>query len=307
MTDTPKLIALSAGGDDKELASYGLGQEHVNELMVRLSRKLLQDGYRLAYGGISGIPNNELTNLLIDAALGWLGEQTAKQTDLIDPSSWPLVNYAIWPYCTFASQEYLAQLIGICSVVNVEPLGADKDELVRLLDVYETDLTARRYAADSLTCMREMSTTHTDFRIVWGGKIRGAMGWMAGIAEEVLFSLRYEKPMLILGGFGGCARILADFIKNPDGSWPEELTLADACCNRQYEDLIEDDDRRVDLTNRYDQLKDLATNLREELYQRKHKDILGVPANLFVAALSETRASRAIGLARETVQAVVSK
>jgi hypothetical protein len=307
MTDTPKVIALSAGGDDEELAHDGLGQEHIDELMVRLSRKLLQDGNRLAFGGTLGVPDNELTSLLIDAALGWLSEQRAEKTKLTDASSWPLVNYSIWPYHTRASQEDLAQLIGVCSFINVDPPDTDTAELAPLLNVDETNASARRYAADALTRMRKESTKETDFRIVWGGKIRGAMGWIAGIAEEVLFSLIHEKPVLILGGFGGCARVLADFIKDPDAPWPEELTLADARQDKKYDDLIDNYDRRVALTKRYDELKQRVTDLRKEVHEKKDKDedILGVPSETFLAALNETSPSRAIKRAQEAARAVV--
>ena len=70
---------LSAGGDDKELARHGLGMEHVNEVMVRMSRQLLQSGHRLAYGGTLGVEKEELTENLIDAALGWLDTASAQQ------------------------------------------------------------------------------------------------------------------------------------------------------------------------------------------------------------------------------------
>lgn len=47
------LIALSAGGNNDELATHGLGVEHVEELMVRLSMKLLKDGH----GDFDGRPS----------------------------------------------------------------------------------------------------------------------------------------------------------------------------------------------------------------------------------------------------------
>lgn len=80
MTARPR-VALSAGGDKKELAPLGLGMEHVEELLVRMARRLLAEGHLLAFGGTLNKPDEALTELLIDAALGWMHEQKAHDVD----------------------------------------------------------------------------------------------------------------------------------------------------------------------------------------------------------------------------------
>jgi hypothetical protein len=305
MSQMSKLIALSAGGDDRELAEHGLGMEHVNELMVRLSRQLLQDGHRLAFGGALGVPDAELTTLLINAALGWLGENAAKAVDVTQPSSWPLVNYTEWPHYTLILPERKAELVGVCDFVEVPPPDVPADELstlsaagqepARRLEIWRTNLVIRRYIAAALTRMRELSTIAADLRIVWGGRIRGAAGWMAGIAEEVLFSLRLERPVLILGGFGGCARVLADFLKEPNADWPSVLTLDDACRDPAYAALITDVAHRGQLAARYDDLQQSCTALRTNIHAGR--DIHGVPVQTFLSALTEESARRAIRMA----------
>jgi hypothetical protein len=89
----------------------------------------------------------------------------------------------------------------------------------------------------------------TDLRIVWGGKIAGAKGWMPGILEEVAFSLLHGKPVLVLGGFGGCAGLLADFLATKDARWPERLSLA-ACADAERDALCSDS-KRQDLEKRF--------------------------------------------------------
>jgi hypothetical protein len=174
----PSRIVLSAGGAAEELAEHALGMEHVDELMVRLSRKLLQGGSQLAYGGILGDSKAQLTERLIDAALGWLRKESAKKCEITTPESWPLVNYAAWPYHTFVSLERRAELVGVCRFVDVPPLPATADELKRLQEIWQTDRQARRYTADSLTRMREKSTRETDLRIVWGARfVVPQAGW----------------------------------------------------------------------------------------------------------------------------------
>ncbi|PON17413.1 hypothetical protein C2W62_13345 [Candidatus Entotheonella serta] len=105
------MIALSAGGDPEELATHEVGLEQVNELMVHLSRQLLQTGYRLAYGGTLGVPHEKLTELLIDAAVG-LRDDTDREgvnstSTIPERSSWPLVNYGAWPYHTWLAISHL--------------------------------------------------------------------------------------------------------------------------------------------------------------------------------------------------------
>ncbi len=305
MSKTAKLIALSAGGDDRELAAHGLGMEHVNELMVRLARQLLRDNHRLAFGGALGVPDAELTEMLISAALGWLSEDMAESADVRHPSSWPLVNYTGWPHDTLITPQRQAALVGVCQFVSVPPRGVKADELDALsaaggtpevrLEMWHTDLMTRRYMADALTRMRKLLTRCTALRMVWGGRIRGAAGWMAGIAEEVLLSLQLGRPVLILGGFGGCAKLLADFLVTPDADWPCELTLEGACTDQAYEALIDYAARRDQLAACYNDLRQRLTALQTQI--EAGQDIYGVSADLFRQALTDDSARRAIRLA----------
>ena len=306
-------IVLSAGGDINELARHGLGMEHVDELMVRLSRRLLRADHLLAFGGTLGNPEQELTKLLIDAALGWLSEGSAKEADVTETGTWPLANYGAWPYYTFISAEDKAKLVGICHFVSVDPPGVDRAALKALIDAWDVDRAdlkaffkawaadteARRHTADALTEMRKRSTDDTMLRVVWGGKIRGAAGWMAGIAEEVMFSLKLEKPVLILGGFGGCARELADFLATEDAPWPKSLTLADACESDTYQALIKGDKHRASLQARYDELEQHVTQMRTEIHHGQQ--VNGVSAETLMKALSIESSSRAIKLVTELV------
>ena len=100
MKSKQKLIALSAGGNNDELAKQGIGIEHINELMVRFAARLLRDGHRLSFGGTLGNPNEELTKSLIDTALVRLDDANAVDSNPLDPNTWPLVNYSGWPYYT---------------------------------------------------------------------------------------------------------------------------------------------------------------------------------------------------------------
>lgn len=284
------LIALSAGGKPQELAAQGLGIEHVRELMVRLSMKLLRNGHRLAFGGILGRDDQSLTEALIDTAQNWLDEGSAKECDVTRPETWPLTSYSAWPFYTSISQEQRARLVSICRFVNVDLNGVDKSSLGDAVEKWYDNPQARRYVADALTAMRERSAKEADLRIVWGGTIEGAKGWMAGILEEVACSLAHNKPILILGGFGGCARLLADFLSDMSAPWPVELSLA-ACADAERDGLLTDS-QRESLNERFEKTKAQLDDFRSRLHRDESTN--GIPSKLARDALQEETARSVI-------------
>ncbi len=58
-------------------------------------------------------------------------------------------------------------------------------------------------------------------RIVLGGRQSGYIGYMPGILEEAYHSLKSNKPVYLLGGFGGAAKSVIAAI---NGKQPKELT-----------------------------------------------------------------------------------
>jgi hypothetical protein len=58
--------------------------------------------------------------------------------------------------------------------------------------------------------MRKVMVTQTHARIVLGGRVDKYKGLMPGIAEEALRSLEVRQPLYLMGGFGGCARDVAE-------------------------------------------------------------------------------------------------
>ena len=77
-----------------------------------------------------------------------------------------------------------------------------------------------------LTAMRATMCGETVARIAAGGRIEGYKGRMPGVAEEVLMSFEAQQPVFLLGGFGGCARGIAEAVglvervdKSSGSSW----------------------------------------------------------------------------------------
>ena len=63
-----------------------------------------------------------------------------------------------------------------------------------------------------LTAMRTVMLGDIRARIALGGRVEGYKGAMPGIAEETYLSLEANQPVFVLGGFGGCARDIAETV-----------------------------------------------------------------------------------------------
>jgi hypothetical protein len=116
--------------------------------------------------------------------------------------------------------------LGLCRFIPVDPAGEYGDPPRRFgaLEPVVLDAARALLEADALTSMREVMTKDCDVRVLFAGKSHGASGWLPGIAEELLMSIRAEKPVLLLGRFGGCSKLLADWMLVPGAAWPSALT-----------------------------------------------------------------------------------
>ena len=288
------LVALSAGGLNSELAAHGIGLEHVEELMVRMGMRLLADGHRLSFGGTLGDPTKDLTKYLIETAERWLDDEAAKKVDVTKPETWPLVNYSAWPHYKKITEEQRARLVGICQFINIDPPGVPLDVLTTVVD----PALEKKHNASALTAMRERSAQDADLRIVWGGRIKGAAGWLAGILEEVACTLKLKKPLLVLGGFGGCARLLADYLHDPDAEWPKQFSLA-ASADTTRDALLTDSERK-ELDDRMVEVQQLAMEFRKVLHSTESTN--GVPTSGIRKALLDENSRSVINLAADFTQ-----
>ena len=168
--------------------------------------------------------------------------------------------------------------MGVCEFQAVRPKDTSEAELARFSTDLDNDPAARRRNADALTEMRVQSTEACDLRIVWGGRIRKSKGWLPGILEEVYLTLQKKKPVLILGGFGGCAGKLAKYLRTPPcdkpndkpnekpvDDWPNELSL-DASADNLRDSLLTEAERAY-LHSRFDACKTAIREYRANLHR----------------------------------------
>lgn len=195
-------IAISISESD-DLAILGLAEEHLRDAMTEISRHLLAMGARLVYGG--DLRDNGYTKLLFE-----LVARHRRDADVGDfrPA---IANYLPWPVHSMKSEEYISGLredlegIGELYCLDREGLPIDKDARSDPLPTAFSD----EDWAESLTAMRRVQTSEVDARVVLGGRVTKFKGRMPGIAEETKFTLKANRPLYLLGGFGGCARDIA--------------------------------------------------------------------------------------------------
>lgn len=292
------LVALSAGGDDRELAVHGIGMEHVEELMVRMAMRLLSDGHRLAFGGALRVAGKGLTQYLIDTAHRWSEEDSARAVDISRPNTWPLVNYSAWPRYKTITEEQKAKLVGICQFHSIDPPLASQVTKAK----EKTPAQDKRLEADALTAMRKYSAEQVDLRIVWAGKIKGSSGWIAGILEEVVCTLELNKPLIVLGGFGGCARLIADFLKNEAAEWPEALSLAASADTERDASLSIAE--RDELNHRMTHVREVLTEYRKAIHDKDKTKVRGISTTLIQSALNEESTRVAINIVAESASSL---
>ena len=351
------LIALTSDGSSVELAEVGLGVEHCDELMVRLAMRLLHQNQRLAFSGTltQNRSENDATNPqltpaastlaehLISAATTWQSEDVSedkdhtnrsRQSNVTKPDTWPLLNYSAWPSYRNLAPEWKATQVGVCHFRNIRPADYSDAEAMG----FSTDLNdpvSRRRHADALTEMRRVSAKECHLRVVWGGEIKKSPGWMPGVLEEVYETLTFRdsanpdfrKPLLILGGFGGCASKLADYLLCRTASWPpDQLVLTsdrerDALLTELERDsqrnVFEDCQQALEefrelLWRKQTVVKDTVTSKTELRRLAKIHDphpesklLNGIEANTIWLALQETRPRDVTWLVMKAVKDVI--
>jgi hypothetical protein len=90
--------------------------------------------------------------------------------------------------------------------------------------------------------MREEIVAKTQARIMMGGRTSGFKGKYPGLVEEVLLTLQANKPLFLLGGYGGASHAICQALQ---GGQPEALTESYQCRNEPYKTLLQEYNQRI--------------------------------------------------------------
>ena len=196
-------IAISVS-ESPDLRLLGMSDRHLRRATEVMATYLLSFGYRLAYGG--DLRKNGFTEQLFELVSRY---DRSPQSD----GRPGVTDYLPWSACASISYEGyrdIADRLG--NTAEIRCLGQDGSVLTKAK--FPKELPEKREeVAISLTAMRRTMLEETEARVILGGRVEGYQGTMPGIAEEALLSLEAGKPLFLLGGFGGCARDVAEALQ----------------------------------------------------------------------------------------------
>lgn len=198
-----QMVAISTS-ESPDMSALGLSEGHLRDAMAEIARHLLALGARLVYGG--DLRAHGFSELLFE-----LVARHRRDADEADHRA-SVTNYLAWPVHMLQSSakldEVIADLEGSAELVCLRLDGS------RLAMAERRGLTSLQPTeeewSEGLTAMRRTMLGETNARIVLGGRTDKYMGSMPGIAEEALLSLKGKQPLYLMGGFGGCARDVAE-------------------------------------------------------------------------------------------------
>ncbi len=225
-------ISISESDSDSagynELQTLGLSTCHLQNAMLEIARQCLAQGAQLVYGGDLR-PNGFTENLL---------ELVRHHNDALKKEFKPVVNYLAWPLKPTLDVAWAAQHKDAIKIIEVDaPADLHATGLIKSIPRGGDTTKISPYVwARSLTAMREQLVHQTQARIMMGGKTLHYSGKYPGLVEEALLTLEAGKPLFLLGGYGGAARVIIDALQ---GKQPKQLTQVYQCTNKQYAALID--------------------------------------------------------------------
>ena len=186
--------------ESPDMRFFGFTDGHLKDAKAAFAIYLLSSGATLAYGG--DLLDRGFTRLIFDLVLRYRPREEA------------VANYLAWPvHATMKADEVrdldealqgFARLILLA--LDGSPMPCKEHRTVPPSAVDD-----RKWFV-GLTAMRKLMRDQTDARIVLGGKLDGYKGTMPGVVEETLLALAAKKPVFLVGGFGGCARAIAEVL-----------------------------------------------------------------------------------------------
>ena len=191
--------------ESPDLHVLGLSDGHLRDAMAEIALNLLASGTSLAYGG--DLRQHGFTELLAELVRRYrdhpLHGGTVAVTDYL---AWPVhIRMTSSELATFSAEHEPAAHLVFLALDGGRMAREERLEL-HAREPHEDEW------AKGLTAMRNVMRGDIRARIVLAGRVEGYKGTMPGIAEETRISLEAGQPVFVLGGFGGCARDVAETV-----------------------------------------------------------------------------------------------
>ena len=190
--------------ESEDIKKEGFGMAHLRDTMVEIAQQLLYAGANLAYGGdVNYVSDFNFVQILFDLVRTYRIENNPEQKRV--------KNYLAKPVQLALNVNDLAKLSTFMELVNVG--GPDESDRKRQTEnLQAVSQSDQAYWASSLTHMRHTMNEGIDARILLGGKQNGYKGSMPGIIEEGLIALKTQKPLFLIGAYGGATKLLINWL-----------------------------------------------------------------------------------------------
>lgn len=265
-------VGLSISNPDvTSIRKIGQNENHLKKLSQVLAKYLLGCSVRLVYGG--DLRADGFTQNLILEARILQDKLQSKEIYLKNYISWPIYLEEIENLKTlWADNADILELIKVDIEKSVENLVVSKDKFL------VPNTTNNRYVwSKSLTKMRKTMIEFCSAKICAGGRENGYKGKVPGVLEEICIASEMNKPLYLLGGFGGIVHSACEVIEGHD--IPDNLTLKWQMENNSgYEELLqyyEDNGERVLYSKIVDNIK--AINLNNGLSEEENIRLFHTP------------------------------
>lgn len=205
-----KRIAISVS-ECEELENLGFSAHHLKDISIEIARYLMVNGATMLYGG--DMRNGGYTEIFRDLS---------HQYRHLGDNEFRFVNYFPFPNskaitidvkADFMSRQVDPKIINIPSHLGEIDTEKEYKPFQEVQDRY--------IFSECFTDMRVIMAENSDARIILGGKQKDFLGYYPGIVEEAYQTLKANKPIYLIGGFGGAAKSI---IKMIQGDLPPQMT-----------------------------------------------------------------------------------
>ena len=193
----PKTVMLSWSGTDEMDASL----EELHRSVARLASDIISAGMDVACA-----TNPRMFDLGAE-----LSGTVAKYW--MEPAvSMRFTNYLAWPVHAGMSTDEVRRYSS-ASQRGMRTILLDVDGM-RMMPNERLAMSPRKPGERDwhlgLSAMRRAACMMADCVVAVDGRTGGYRGIMPGVAEEILYAISSDTPVILVGGFGGCARHIAD-------------------------------------------------------------------------------------------------
>lgn len=206
---TGKKIAISVSVNE-DLEKIGFSEQHLNDISIEVARYIIANDGIALYGG--DLRENGFTYYFSE-----LTNQYKKNND----KEFKFINYFVFPNTKHLTNDvrvdFYSKQIQIKEVYTPKTVTIDENRMYNP----SSCIKDRYLFCECFKEMRIQMAKDCSARVLVGGKIKNFLGYIPGVIEEALYTLKEGKPLYLVGAFGGATEKLIKLFK---GETVEELT-----------------------------------------------------------------------------------